>query len=346
MRRPARLQQRLLAVVVCTACAGALAAAGGADTPAELRQRADQLRRANAALTAEREGALLALYSLDAQLEGAQARLAHVHARRAHVERERASVRAQLQAAHRTMTTAQRHLAHRLRLLYERGDEDPLAVLLGATSVREAISTLDDLERSAKLDERIAGDAAKARTHLRRVVSRLAAREAELRSLAAAAERTIASLRATRRAREQFVGSLTERQRLNESQLAGIEQQARTSVVRTRALTPARSAAVPVAPEPPPATEETARGGRTLTVVATGYALRGRTATGIPTAWGVIAVDPSVIPLGTQMTVPGYGAGVAADTGSAVRGAIIDLWFPTVAQALAWGRRTVTITLH
>ena len=46
------------------------------------------------------------------------------------------------------------------------------------------------------------------------------------------------------------------------------------------------------------------------------------------------------------MTIPGYGEGVAADTGSGVQGATIDLWFPTTAQALAWGRRVVTITLH
>jgi cystine transport system substrate-binding protein len=53
-----------------------------------------------------------------------------------------------------------------------------------------------------------------------------------------------------------------------------------------------------------------------------------------------------VIPLGTRMTVPGYGEAVAADTGSAVSGATIDLWFPSIAQANAWGRRTVTIVLH
>ena len=53
-----------------------------------------------------------------------------------------------------------------------------------------------------------------------------------------------------------------------------------------------------------------------------------------------------MIPLGTRMTIPGYGEGVAADTGSAVSGYTIDLWFPTLADALAWGRRTVTITLH
>jgi 3D (Asp-Asp-Asp) domain-containing protein len=83
-----------------------------------------------------------------------------------------------------------------------------------------------------------------------------------------------------------------------------------------------------------------------MTVSSTGYCLKGTTATGIPVGWGVIAVDPGVIPLGTRMFVPGYGEGVAADTGSAVRGAMIDVWFPTCSQALQWGRKTVTITLH
>jgi cystine transport system substrate-binding protein len=46
------------------------------------------------------------------------------------------------------------------------------------------------------------------------------------------------------------------------------------------------------------------------------------------------------------MTIPGYGDAVAADEGGSIVGATIDLWFPTVAQANAWGRRTVTIVLR
>jgi 3D (Asp-Asp-Asp) domain-containing protein len=53
-----------------------------------------------------------------------------------------------------------------------------------------------------------------------------------------------------------------------------------------------------------------------------------------------------VIPLGTHFTVPGYGEAVAADVGSGVQGSTIDLWFPSIGQAQAWGRRIVTITLH
>ena len=83
-----------------------------------------------------------------------------------------------------------------------------------------------------------------------------------------------------------------------------------------------------------------------MTVSATCYILKGTTASGMQTGPGVVAVDPSVIPLGTRMSIPGYGEGVAADVGSGIAGAAIDLWFPTDADARAWGRRAVTITLH
>ena len=46
------------------------------------------------------------------------------------------------------------------------------------------------------------------------------------------------------------------------------------------------------------------------------------------------------------MFIPGYGPGIAADTGTAIKGLRIDLWFPTLRQAQNWGRRTVTITVR
>ena len=58
---------------------------------------------------------------------------------------------------------------------------------------------------------------------------------------------------------------------------------------------------------------------------------------------GTIAVDPRVIPLGTRLYVEGYGEGLACDTGGAIKGHIIDLWFKTRSQALRWGRRRVRV---
>ncbi|MEH7180064.1 ubiquitin-like domain-containing protein [Neobacillus vireti] len=75
----------------------------------------------------------------------------------------------------------------------------------------------------------------------------------------------------------------------------------------------------------------------------------GRTATGFdlranPTA-KVIAVDPRVIPLGTKVYVEGYGYAVASDTGGAIKGHKIDVFFPTKAEAFRWGVRKVKIKI-
>jgi 3D (Asp-Asp-Asp) domain-containing protein len=70
------------------------------------------------------------------------------------------------------------------------------------------------------------------------------------------------------------------------------------------------------------------------------------TALGVPVRKGVVAVDPRLIPLGTRLYVPGYGPGLAADVGTAVKGRIIDLWVPSRFQARKWGRRTVMITVY
>jgi 3D (Asp-Asp-Asp) domain-containing protein len=122
-----------------------------------------------------------------------------------------------------------------------------------------------------------------------------------------------------------MVASLTARQHSNSAEISALE---------SRALA---AAAVPT---------RVGGSGQSVTVTATGYSLPGHTATGVAVAYGIVAVDPAVIPLGTRMTIPGYGEGIAADTGGAIVGPRIDLWFPTEAAALAWGTRTVTISLH
>jgi 3D (Asp-Asp-Asp) domain-containing protein len=86
--------------------------------------------------------------------------------------------------------------------------------------------------------------------------------------------------------------------------------------------------------------------GYKLRVDAVGYSLPGKTASGIPTGRGAVAVDPRLIPLRTRMYVPGYGPAIAADVGVAIKGRIIDLWFPTTAEAREWGRRTVVVTIY
>lgn len=71
----------------------------------------------------------------------------------------------------------------------------------------------------------------------------------------------------------------------------------------------------------------------------------GITAMGIPATYGVVAVDPGIIPLGSRLYIPGYGEAVAADTGGAIYGYRIDLCMESYSEAMNFGRRTVTVYL-
>jgi resuscitation-promoting factor RpfB len=92
--------------------------------------------------------------------------------------------------------------------------------------------------------------------------------------------------------------------------------------------------------------------GRTITLVATAYSPAGNGPFGMQTAtpgvrcrYGIVAVDPRVIPLGTRLYVPGYGNCIAYDTGGAIKGHRIDLFYPRESQASAYGRKRVTVTI-
>ncbi|KAA2400840.1 SH3 domain-containing protein [Bacillus cereus] len=57
----------------------------------------------------------------------------------------------------------------------------------------------------------------------------------------------------------------------------------------------------------------------------------------------LIAVDPSVIPLGSKVWVEGYGVAIAGDTGGAIKGNKIDVLMPDKGTSSNWGRKTVTV---
>lgn len=69
----------------------------------------------------------------------------------------------------------------------------------------------------------------------------------------------------------------------------------------------------------------------------------GITATGTVAGYGTVAVDPSVIPLGSHVYIPNYGDAVAADTGGAIVGDRIDLCFETYAECYNFGRQPVEV---
>lgn len=92
-------------------------------------------------------------------------------------------------------------------------------------------------------------------------------------------------------------------------------------------------------------------GKKVLMMSATGYGpgengrWGNRTAMGGRVRYGVVAVDPRVIKLGTRLWVEGYGECLAADTGSAIKGLRIDLAFDSDRTANGYGRRKVRVVV-
>lgn len=106
----------------------------------------------------------------------------------------------------------------------------------------------------------------------------------------------------------------------------------------------------PAAETTQPAAEE--KTGEWVTVEATAYStnqpeLSDTTYTGINLneTPNVIAVDPSVIPLGSTVYVPGYGTFIAGDTGSAINGHRIDVHMTDLNAALQFGRKTLDVQI-
>jgi peptidoglycan DL-endopeptidase CwlO len=311
----------------------------------------DALRQQVTSLTARTQSALLGLYAIDTRLHAAQTRLSALEAESVRLRDEQVLLEQQIAATRRTLGISRKALGNNLRMLYKQGDVNALAIVLGAQSLDDAVTRLDALSSVADQSRQVVQVATHAQSRLETLRVSMLVRRDRIDAAVADARHAADALAAAHADRSAFISRLRSRQRLRSAQIAALQLAAtrvehKSDALQAGATVEQQQQPVVASGPPTELTAPASEGARTITVSSTGYSLPGRTATGMPTGWGVVAVDPSVIPLGTRLTIPGYGEGVAADTGSAVRGNAIDLWFPTLAQANAWGRRTVTITLH
>ncbi|QGU00832.1 Cell wall-binding protein [Candidatus Syntrophocurvum alkaliphilum] len=96
-------------------------------------------------------------------------------------------------------------------------------------------------------------------------------------------------------------------------------------------------------------------GYRTMTMVATAYTDCHEenypwggypSYIGLPLDRGIVAVDPDVIPMETKLYIEGYGEGIAADQGGAIKGNRIDVFMWTKEEAYEWGIREVEVKIY
>jgi 3D (Asp-Asp-Asp) domain-containing protein len=102
------------------------------------------------------------------------------------------------------------------------------------------------------------------------------------------------------------------------------------------------------------ASAQEAPAGEVIQATVTGYATGGDgggigsvTATGVTTHWGTVAADWRLYPPGTRLQIEGFPNDVftVEDSGGAVRGNVFDIWFPDLATAVAFGTKSLRVTV-
>ncbi len=215
------------------------------------------------------------------------------------------------------------------------------------TSLNQAVDTLEDLNNKAtQTQNKLQTDKAELDVQVQQLDTKMA----NLRQQLADNKDALAKIAADKEVENQRIAAEKARQEREAKEAAKQAQQSQSQTTTTN-----QSQTQVVTPSQPttstPATS-TNTGGRVMTMESTAYSYSEAGASYF-TASGTdlranpmaIAVDPSVIPLGTLVEVQGYGVALALDTGGAIKGNIIDVHFPTRDQCIAWGRRMVQVRI-
>lgn len=296
----------------------------------------------------EHDQAVFDLLVLERKLATTEHRLAEAESERERLATRLATAVADRDRAQRDLTATRTRLTSRVRSMYITGDLGWLDFLAGSVDLRQLVDRAALLSRVLIGEARLAEEIDRARVGAVQAETSLRLATAAQASLVSEARTLRGHLQQARTDQAQLAARLGEG--LARAQADARAAQARMDAINRQA--DGGSLAVTgggtdssTGSTGPSAGSTTPRTGRQLTVRATAYALPGTTATGVGVRYGIIAVDPRVIPLGTRLYVPGYGEGIAADTGGAVKGNRIDVWLPSQARAEEWGAKTITITI-
>lgn len=214
-------------------------------------------------------------------------------------------------------------------------------------SLNQAVDTLEDLNNKATQTQ---NKLQKDKAELDVQVQQLDTKMANLRQQLADNKDALAKIAADKEVENQRIAAEKARQEREAKEAAKQAQQAQSQTTTTNQSQSQTQVTTPSQPTAP--STSTSSGGRVMTMESTAYSYSEAGASYF-TASGTdlranpmaIAVDPSVIPLGTLVEVQGYGVALALDTGGAIKGNIIDVHFPTRNQCIAWGRRMVQVRI-
>ncbi|WP_446899709.1 3D domain-containing protein [Clostridium sp. LBM24168] len=218
----------------------------------------------------------------------------------------------------------------RARAMYMTGMDGYLQVLLTSNNINDFISRVDTISKIIKFDKNILDKLKQNQKIISSQKMAMVSEKQKLQALKTSNEATLAKLNADISNQKQLLAKESKK----ESDLIAEEnsrQIALNNVNNTMSNSLSRGGSISFSSS------------NSFTANATAYCNGGITASGMSTRRGIIAVDPRVIPIGSRVYVEGYGYAIAADTGGAIRGNRIDLFFPSSSEAHNWGMRSVKV---
>jgi len=224
----------------------------------------------------------------------------------------------------------------RVRSMYISGTNSYLEVLLASDNLTDFMSRFDMITQVMKFDNQVIAKLKEKKQAIAKEKDSLKRENEKLEALKTTNESTLSNLNKEIKEQKDLLSKATEKEKQliaaeNASkQLAYDNSKSFTGGTLSRGTSKAPSYS------------------QVLQLEATAYSSDGITASGSatrrdPNGYSTIAVDPRVIPIGTTVYVEGYGYAVAEDTGGAIKGNIIDVFFQSESEAINWGRRSVKV---
>jgi len=317
--------------------------ASAAEDISSTNQEIGNLEARSQELGSDYQQALSDLVAVDSEVTRYSSQIDDTNQRRADIQASIAAEQSRLDEYQAQLSDREGALEKRLRSSYKSNEVSYLEVVMGAGDFSDFLNRVDMVNLIADEDRQLIESIEDAKNGLQNEINSLSDMQNQLagtiEELSAAQSNLIDA-----QARQQgFVSSLQSQKLATDGQLAQMQAEAASIEARMNQIQQEADSSADSGgswSDSPPA-----GGGASFTVESTAYCLGGTTATGMPVGRGIIAVDPSVIPLGSRVHVSGYGDAIAADTGGAIQGNIIDVWLPC-GEAYSWGRRSVTITVY
>lgn len=273
-----------------------------------------------------------------------------------------AEISANITATEQEIVQREAVMAKQMRQLQvENIDASFLSTIISSDNLSDMITRVISLQTYRKMQnekveqlEQTKTDLTKLKARLQTQQTQLEKNEQEYDKESADLETKMAGLKTQIADNQAQITALSSSKAAEEKRQAdAAAREAAKTVAEPKAPSDLPSAQQPIVKPNDDHAQDTTASDKSMTVTTTGYSSDGAdgmtpghiTATGID-LWVnpmCVAVDPSVIPLGSMVEVPGYGIAIAGDTGGAIKGYKVDLHFKTTKEAINWGRRTVTI---